>query len=59
MNNIFGIKGVKIKVFGLIDTFVINEFLSEYDGNIIDIQTCPCDSGSKIVVVYHDDADKN
>lgn len=58
MNNLYGIKGVKIKVFDNRANEVneVNSFLSKYDGNIIDIQIVSCEASSydfnKIMVIY-------
>ena len=58
MNNLYGIKGIKIKVFGnrVNEVNEVNSFLSKYDGNIIDIQIVNCEASSydfnKIMVIY-------
>jgi hypothetical protein len=40
MNTLYRLTGIKVKQFGLsYSDVLLNQFLSEHDGNIIDIQT--------------------
>lgn len=55
MNHLFGLKGIQAKAFEIthMDMTEVNEFLREYDGNIIDVQVVPMAMGlSKVVVIY-------
>ena len=50
----YGIKGIKVKLFDFIKSNNLNElndFLNEHDGNIIDIQY-QCNNCYRIMVVY-------
>ena len=51
----FGITGIRIKIIEATheDSSKINEFLDEYDGNIIDIKTADMLYGvTKFIIVY-------
>ena len=51
----FGIHGIMVKVIDCKDDDVkdLNQFLDEYDGNIIDIKTVPMLYGiTRYVVIY-------
>ena len=55
MNNVFGITGIRVKAIEVNknDVTEVNEFLNEYDGNIIDVQIIPMFQGvSRFVIVY-------
>ena len=55
MNNVFGITGIRVKAIEVNKNNVaeVNEFLDEYDGNIIDVQIIPMLQGvSRFVIVY-------
>ena len=54
MSNMYGITGIQVKFFTCVSDKCIdklNEFLAEYDGNIIDIQY-QHDSFMRVMVVY-------
>ena len=55
MKNMFGYTGIHVKAIEVDknDVTEVNEFLEEYDGNIIDIQIIPMFQGvSRFVIVY-------
>lgn len=55
MKNVYGITGMKVKIILVAhdDTKKLNEFLAEYDGNIIDIQTVGMLYGvCKFIITY-------
>ena len=56
MNKMFGITGIQVKRFDSSCYYKfedeINNFLAEYDGNIIDIQYVTSNKGEKVFVVY-------
>ena len=55
MNNVFGITGIQVKAIEVNknDVTEVNDFLEEYDGNIIDVQIIPMFQGvSRFVIVY-------
>ena len=55
MGNIYGVTGVRVKAIEAPheDLTEVNDFLDEYDGNIIDIQTSPMAYGvTKYIIVY-------
>ena len=54
MNNVFGITGIRVKFF-VVDKNAdeLNDFLEEYDGNIIDIQYQQNDFAVKQVMVVY------
>lgn len=55
MNNMLNIKGIQVKAIEVNknDVSEVNEFLVEYDGNIIDIQIIPMMYGiSRFVITY-------
>ena len=55
MNNVFGITGIRVKAIEVDknDLTKVNDFLEEYDGNIIDIQVIPMLYGvSRFVITY-------
>lgn len=55
MNNLLNEKGVKVRRFVLyknIENVLIDEFLAEQDGNIIDIQTVATHDTAFVVIVY-------
>lgn len=55
MNNVFGITGIRVKAIEVEknDLTKVNDFLGEYDGNIIDIQVIPMFQGfSRFVITY-------
>ena len=55
MNKMFGITGIMVKFFVLVDkndTNELNNFLCEYDGNIIDIQYQHSSQTRQVMVVY-------
>lgn len=56
MNKMFGITGIMIKFFvckSVKDTDELNNFLAEYDGNIIDIQYQQGSTPAKQVMVVY------
>lgn len=55
MNNVFGITGIRVNAIEVNqnDVTKVNDFLDEYDGNIIDIQIIPMFQGfSRFVITY-------
>lgn len=55
MNNLLNEKGVRVRRFVLyknIENVLIDEFLSEQDGNIIDIQTIATQDTAFLVIIY-------
>lgn len=55
MNNIYGITGIKVKIIEVNgkETKELDDFLAEYDGNIIDIQTVGMMYGvCKFIITY-------
>lgn len=55
MNNMLHITGIQVKAIEVNknDVSEVNEFLAEYDGNIIDIQIIPMMYGiSRFVITY-------
>lgn len=57
MNNIYGITDIRVKTIEVNKNNVseVNEFLAEYDGDIIDIQTVPMFQGYwRAIIVYHE-----
>lgn len=53
--SMYGITGIQVKAFMVNqnDLTEVNKFLSEYDGNIIDIQFIPMFQGcSRCIVTY-------
>lgn len=61
-NNIYGITGIRVKIISVINCVnllntlgmeKVNDFLAEYDGNIIDIQAMPVtDEVVKFIITY-------
>ena len=55
MNNMYGITGIKVKIIEVNsrETKELDDFLAEYDGNIIDIQTVGMLYGvCKFIITY-------
>ena len=53
MNNVFGITGIRVKFFSFNNNAdELNDFLDEYDGNIIDLQYQQYSSIRQVMVVY-------
>lgn len=55
MNHLYGLTGLRVRAFEIQneDTTKVNEFLEEYDGNIVDIAAVPMALGmTKIIVTY-------
>ena len=55
MKSLFGLTGIQVRAFEISheDMSAVNDFLREYDGNVIDVQVVPMAMGlSKVVVVY-------
>jgi hypothetical protein len=55
--NLFGITNIKIKHFSIVDNdySIINRFLKEYDGSIIDIQYSQNNFTAKQVLIIYQD----
>lgn len=50
MNHFYGITGIMVKPFNaLLETDILNHFLTEYDGNILDIQY---GANGSVLVIY-------
>ena len=55
MNNVFGITGIQVKAIEVNqnDVTAVNDFLEEYDGNVIGVQVIPMFQGmSRFIIVY-------
>ena len=55
MKSMFGLTGIQLKVFEIVhdNADEVNDFLREYDGNIIDVSSSPMALGmTKILIVY-------
>ena len=52
---LLNIKGVRVKEFRNMSDDLVNEFLSDHDGNIIDIRYEANKWGTNILVVYKED----
>ena len=55
MNHLYGLTGLRVRAFEIQheDVSAVNEFLEEYDGNIVDVAAVPMALGvTKIIVTY-------